>query len=135
VRLFTAGPQALFADGGALGGAATLTVSPAAADHLLFLQQPTDTAAGELIGPAVQVAVVDPFGNVVTSDNTDTVTLSIGSNPGGGTLSGTLTVIVVNGVATFADLSIDLAGAGYTQHAGAGGGLADADSDPFNVTA
>jgi hypothetical protein len=120
--------------GSATTAAAALTVSPAAADHLLFLQGPTDTAAGQTIGPAVLVAVVDRYGNVVTSDNSDTVTLSIGTNPGGGTLSGTLTVTVVNGVATFGDLSIDTAGAGYTLHATAGGALADADSDPFNVT-
>ena len=114
-------------------GAATVAVSPAAANHLLFLQQPTDTAAGQTISPVV-VEVVDQFGNVETDDNTDTITLSIGANPSGGTLSGTLTVTVVNGVASFSDLSIDLAGIGYTLHASVGGGLPDLDSDPFNVT-
>jgi hypothetical protein len=114
-------------------GAATVAVSPAAADHLLFLQQPTDTAAGQTLSP-VLVEVVDAFGNVETDDNSDTITLSIGSNPSGGTLSGTLTVAVVNGMATFGDLSLDLAGAGYTLHATSGGGLPDMDSNPFNVT-
>ena len=83
---------------------------------------------------AVVVAVVDQFGNVLTDDNTDTVTLAIGSNPGGGTLSGTLTVTVVSGIATFSDLSIDLAGAGYTLHASATG-VTGADSGPFTITA
>jgi hypothetical protein len=114
-------------------GAATIAVSPAAADHLLFLQQPTDTAAGQMISPALMVAVVDQFGNVVRSDNTDMVTLTIGSNPSGGTLSSTLTVTVVNGIATFSDLSIDLAGMGYTLHANTAG-LTDAESDPFSIT-
>jgi hypothetical protein len=41
---------------------------------------------------------------------------------------------VVNGIATFSDLSIDLAGAGYTLHASATG-LTDADSGPFTITA
>jgi parallel beta-helix repeat protein len=113
-------------------GAATVAVSPAAADHLLFLQQPTDTAAGQTISPVI-VEVVDAFGNVETGDNGDTVTLSIGSNPGGGTLSGTLSVTVVNGVATFSDLAIDLAGAGYTLHA-TDGGVPDIDSNPFAIT-
>jgi hypothetical protein len=99
----------------------TLTVSPSAADHLVLLQQPTDTAAGQTISP-VLVAVVDQYGNVVTSDNSDSVTLSIGTNPSGGTLSGTLALTVVNGVATFSDLAIDLAGTGYTLHASVGGG-------------
>jgi hypothetical protein len=40
----------------------------------------------------------------------------------------------VSGVATFSDLSIDLAGAGYTLHARVGGGLPDLDSKPFNIT-
>jgi len=99
----------------------------------VFLQQPTDAGAGQTISPAVTVAVVDPFGNVVTSDNSDTVTLTIGTNPGGGTLNGTLTLTVSNGVAIFSDLSIDLAGTGYTLHASIGGGLPDIDSNPFNI--
>jgi hypothetical protein len=109
-------------------------ITPAAADHLLFLQQPSNTAAGQTISPAVMVAVVDQFGNVVTSDNSDTITLSIGVNPSGGTLSGTLTVTVVNGIATFGNLSINRAGTGYTLHAHVSGGLPDIDSNPFDIT-
>jgi hypothetical protein len=118
---------------GSITGSGTVTVSPAAADHLVFLQQPADTGAGQTMGSVI-VEVVDQFGNIVTTDNTDTVTLSIGNNPGGGTLSGTLTLTVTNGVATFSDLSIDLAGTGYTLHATIGSGLPDIDSDPFNIT-
>jgi hypothetical protein len=114
-------------------GAATVTVNPAAADHLLFLQQPTDTAAGQTLSPVI-VEIVDQFGNVETGDNSDTITLSLGVNPGGGTLSGTLTLTVVNGVATFSDLAIDLAGSGYTLHATIGGGLPDTESNPFTIT-
>ena len=40
------------------------------------------------ITPAVTVLVQDANGNIVTTDNS-TVTLAIGTNPGGGTLSGT----------------------------------------------
>jgi hypothetical protein len=135
--LKTAGNQTVTATDTAtasITGSASVAVNPAAADHLVFLQQPTNTAARQTIAPAVKVAVVDQFGNVVTSDNSDTVTLSIGTNPSGGTLSGTLTVTVVNGVATFSDLSIDLAGDGYTLHATVGGALPDIDSDPFTIT-
>jgi hypothetical protein len=114
-------------------GSASVSVTPAAADHLVFLQQPTDTAAGQTISPVV-AAVVDQFGNVETEDNSDTITLSLGVNPSGGTLSGTLTLSVVNGVATFSDLSIDLAGMGYNLHATIGGALPDIDSNPFNIT-
>jgi hypothetical protein len=114
-------------------GATSFTVTPAAADHLLFLQQPTDTAAGQTLSP-VTVAVVDQYGNVETDDTSDTVTLSLDTNPSGGTLSGTLTVAVVNGIATFSDLALDLAGDGYTLHA-LTVGLADADSAAFRITA
>ena len=108
-------------------------ITAAAADHLLFSQQPTDTPAGQTISPVV-LQVVDQFGNVVTNYS-GTVTLSLNDNPmTGATLSGTLTVTVVNGVATFSDLSIDLAGTGYTLHATIGGGLPDIDSNQFNIT-
>jgi hypothetical protein len=108
-------------------------VNPAAADHLLFLQQPTDTAAGQTLSPVI-VEVVDAFGNVETGDNSDTITLSLGTNPSGGTLSGTLSLTVVNGVATFSDLSIDMTGGGYTLHASIGSGVPDIDSDPFDIS-
>ena len=84
VTLFAAGDRTVTVtdvDTGLLTGSATITVTPAAADHLVFLQQPTDTAAGQTIAPAVLVAVEDQFGNVVTGDNSDTVTLSIGNIP------------------------------------------------------
>src|SRR6185437_10098239 len=57
----------------------------------------------------------------------------IGTNPGSGTLSGTTTVAAVNGVATFAGLSIDKSGNGYTLTA-SDGALAGATSNTFNIT-
>jgi hypothetical protein len=136
VTLKTAGSKTVTATDtvtSSITGSATVAVNPAAADHLVFLQQPTDTAAGQTISPVI-VEVVDQFGNVETSDNSDTITLSLGTNPSGGTLSGTVTVTVVNGVATFSDLSIDLAGMGYTLHATTVG-LTDAESGAFRITA
>jgi hypothetical protein len=137
VTLKTAGNQTVTAvdtaTGSTITGNTPVSVNPAAADHLLFLQQPTDTAAGQAISPVI-IEVVDQFGNVVTTDSTDTVTLSIGNNPSNGTLSGTLTITVTNGIATFSDLSIDLAASGYTVHATIGGSLPDIDSNPFNIT-
>jgi hypothetical protein len=135
--LYTAGTWDITATdiaNSSITASASVTVNPAAADHLLFLQPPTDTAAGQTITPAVTVAIVDPFGNVVTSDSSDTVTLAIGNNPTGGTLSGTLTVTVSGGIATFSDLAIDLAGDGYTLHATTAG-LTNADSAAFRITA
>src|SRR5262249_43274420 len=135
VTLVTAGSQTLTATDtitSSITGSRTITVDPAAAHHLVFLQQPTDTAAGAVIIPPVSVAVVDQFGNIVISDHSDMVTLSIGTNPSGGTLSGCLTMTVTGGIAIFSDLSIDLAGDGYTLHATTMG-LTAGDSDAFSI--
>jgi Big-like domain-containing protein/invasin-like protein/calcineurin-like phosphoesterase family protein len=90
-----------------------VTISPAQAVKLVFSGQPGAATAGTAIAPVVQVTAADPFGNVVTSF-ADSVGVAIGTNPGGGTLSGSKRVPAVNGVASFADLSLDRAGAGYT---------------------
>ena len=60
--------------------------------------------------------------------------MAIGINPSSGTLAGTLTVNAVAGVATFANLSINAAGSGYTLGASAPG-LTGSTSSAFNVTA
>jgi len=93
---------------GSLGGAtsSTFNITPAAANHLLFGVQPSNTVAGVAISPAVTVQVLDPFNNLVTGD-TSNVTIAIGANPGGGTLSGTTTVAAMGGIGTFGTLSID----------------------------
>jgi hypothetical protein len=108
-------------------------VKPAAATRLVFTIQPTNTVAGTAITPAVQVTAQDSLGNTVTAF-TGTVTIAIGNNPGGGTLSGTLSRAAVGGVAGFPGVNIDKAGTGYTLAASAAGGTAAAASSPFNIT-
>jgi hypothetical protein len=108
---------------------------------LQFPQQPATTAAGQTISPAVKVGALDPSGHPFTA-GTEAVTLTLGNNPGGGTLSGTLTVQPVNGVATFSDLSIDKAGTGSTLLGSTGnlpllgstGDLKKVTSAAFNIT-
>jgi uncharacterized repeat protein (TIGR03806 family) len=95
-----------------------------------FVQQPGDTNASTTIVPPVTVAVRDADDAIVNS--TATVTVSLGTNPGGGTLSGTLAVMAVDGIATFSDLRIDQPAVGYTLHA-ASTGLGSATSAPFTV--
>ena len=107
-------------------------ITPGAASRLAFLTQPSSTVAGTAITPAVQVAIVDAFGNATTA--TANVTVALGTNPGGGTLSGTTTVAAVNGVATFGNLALTNANSGYTLDASAGT-LTGASSSPFNITA
>ncbi len=104
---------------------------PPPATKLTFTTQPSSANAGAAISPAVQVAVQDANGNTVTSAN-NSITLAIGTNPGGGTLSGTLTVSAVNGVATFSSLSINQPGIGYTLTASAAN-LTGTTSAAFNI--
>src|SRR6266513_2389015 len=101
------------------------SVGPAA--KLAFAVQPTNTTAGAGIGPAV--AIQDASGNTVTS-STSAVTVTLGTNPAGGTLSGTTTVNAVNGVASLGGLAIDKAGTGYTLVASSGA-LTSATSATF----
>jgi hypothetical protein len=109
----------------------TATAAAGAPTKLAFTQAPVNTSAGATITPAVRVTIQDAAGNTVTSA-TDAVTVAIGTNPGGGTLSGTATVSAVNGVATFSNLSIDKTGNGYRLTA-ASGALAGATSSAFDI--
>src|SRR5207244_3780420 len=68
----------------------SVTTSPAAT-RLAFVVQPSTTTAGSPISPPVQVAAQDGAGNTVAGF-TGTVTMAIGTNPGGGTLAGTTSV-------------------------------------------
>jgi hypothetical protein len=79
----------------------------------------------------VVVAVQDAQGTLVPTFSGD-VTITLGSNPGGATLSGSATVAAVGGLATFSTLSLDKAGAGYTLQANAAS-LTGATSATFNV--
>src|SRR3989441_48625 len=106
---------------------------PPPATHLGFGVQPSTTQVGVAITPAVTVAALDASGNTVTSF-TGAISIAIDNNPAGGTLTGNAPVNAVNGVATFANLTIDKAGTGYTLTA-TSGTLTQATSNPFNITA
>ena len=102
--------------------------------ELAFSVQPSDAQAAAAISPAIEVQVQDAEVNLVTTA-TDPITLSINSNPAGGTLSGTFTdVAAVGGVATFSDISIDREGSPYSLDAEAAG-LDTATSANFAITA
>jgi hypothetical protein len=107
----TAGTYSLAASDGTLTGVTSgnITINPAAASKLVYLQSPPATGtAGVALSPAVAVAIEDRFGNVVTSNNsTVTLTLSSGTFSNG---SKTASVAAVNGMATFSGLIITKAG-------------------------
>ncbi|HEX4525926.1 MAG TPA: invasin domain 3-containing protein, partial [Gaiellaceae bacterium] len=106
-------------------------VNAGAAAKLTFVQQPTSATAGSSLSPAVTVAVTDAFGNTVTS-SAATITMAIGTNPSGGSLSGTTSTAASSGVASFANLSIGKGGTGYTL-AASSTGLTGATSSSFNI--
>jgi hypothetical protein len=126
------GPATIVATSEGRSGSSLVTVVPGAASRLAFTVQPRNVAAGASISPDVKVEVQDAGGNRI-STSTAPVTMSLGTNPGGATLSGTRTVNAVAGVATFTDLRINRVGNGYTLSA-ASPGLTDAVSSTFNVT-
>jgi subtilisin family serine protease len=94
----TTGSNTLTATSGSLSGSPvtfSATGTPGAVSGLAFTVGPSDVVAGVGISPAVQVSVQDSFGNTVT-DATNSITLAIGTNPGSGTLSGTVVASAVN---------------------------------------
>src|SRR5204862_3568325 len=115
-------------------GSATSTafnITAGTATQLVFTVEPSTTAAGAVITPAVQVTAQDAQGNTA-SGFTGNVTVAIGTNPSTGTLAGTQADAAVAGVATFSGLAIDKVGTGYTLTAT---GAGSATSTAFNITA
>ncbi|MEK6570874.1 MAG: YCF48-related protein, partial [Bacteroidota bacterium] len=101
------------------------------ATKVVFTVQPTNVTVGTAFSVPPKVSIQDADGNTVAT-SAASVSIAIGNNPSGGTLSGTTTVAAVNGVATFPGLSIDKVGNGYTLVA-TSGGLTTAISNSFNV--
>lgn len=121
----------LLATSGALSATSmAFTISPASPAAALFTEQPPLGTAGVPLSPAVRVEVRDAFGNPTEG----TVTLALQSNPGNDSLQGTLTSSTVTGVATFTDLVLIRAAAGYTLRAIVPG-TAGAISPRFTVQA
>ena len=126
-------------------GSLSDTVTPAVDDHLAW--------AGSVVGSAVagatltenpsgalRVRVEDAYCNLTSSQAQ--VTVAISNNPSSGTLAGTPNPTAASsGVASFANLSIDKAGTGYTLVAtatdltGAPTCATGATSSAFNVVA
>ena len=101
-------------------------ISAAAASKLVFVQGPTDVAAGSAFSPAITVQAQDQFGNAVAG-----VTVSLTSSAGPLDAGATATTDGT-GVATFGSAQINTAAAGLTLTAAASG-LTSATSGSFNV--
>ncbi|NNG16778.1 MAG: hypothetical protein HKM89_09870, partial [Gemmatimonadales bacterium] len=130
--LAAGGPVTIAATADTATGIALVTVVHPPPAVLVFSVEPTDVVAGEDLAPWVQVTVADRFGSPVVGDASP-ITLALGSNPGGATLGGTITVTAQDGIATFSDLTLDRTGVGYTLVASTPG-LSSVASTPFAVT-
>ncbi len=100
-------------------------------DALFFLVQPNDATAGNIITPAVQIAVLDSLGRP-DSAYANAITMSFAVNNVGATLSGTLSVFPVNGIALFGDLVVNRSAAGFILRASGPGALTKT-STPFTI--
>jgi hypothetical protein len=106
----------------------SITVASTPGAGLSFTVQPTSTLVGQMILPAVQVLVQNSGGPVVGQP----VTLALGNNPGGATLSGGSAVSGAGGLATFSNLSVNNPGFGYTLVVSASG-FTGATSTAFDI--
>jgi hypothetical protein len=101
------------------------------AQALAFFVPPNSATAGQAISPPVEVVAKDSLGNT-DSTFTGGVTVSLASNPAGGSLSGTTTTRAVAGIASFSGLVIDKPGT-YTLSASTSG-VTPVTSNAFTVT-
>lgn len=126
-----AGKYVLTASDNSLKAAASPAIAVAALppESMVFLQQPTNVSAGVAMTPSVQVELLDKDGKPVTTNHT-TVHLVVAAGPAGGKLAGA-DAAVKNGIATFSDLRITVAGA-YTVTA-TDGAIAAVTSSSFDV--
>jgi hypothetical protein len=115
-----------------VGGLSGYGSTTGTTDHLVVTAQPPSSITA---GNAFTVAIsAETASGAVDSSFQGSVTITLASNPGSGTLGGTLTVTAVKGVATFANLTISNAGSGYTLQASSSG-LATVTTSSFTVTA
>lgn len=105
--------------------------TPETKPQLFFTTQPSNASRNTAISPSVVVTARDIFGNTKT-DFTGNVTLSFATNRYGATLSGTLTVAAVAGVATFSNVQLNRSGSGFALRATATGAK-PATSSTFDV--
>ena len=105
------GTASITATAGGSSGSISITVEQVAT-NIAFATPPTNNSVDEPFD-GLSVEMRDANGAVATNF-TDAVTISIGTNPQGGSLTGQFTVDAVAGVASFPNLALDAAGAGYT---------------------
>jgi streptogramin lyase len=135
VIVTTAGSQTITATDSAnvaKMGSCQVNVMALAADQLVVVAQPPGTITAGA-GFSFQVVAKDAYDNIDTTF-TGPVSVILGSNPGGGALSGMVKVNAIAGMAEFSGLAISKVGVGYTVKVSSDS-LTTATTNPFNVTA
>ncbi|MGO8747774.1 MAG: beta strand repeat-containing protein [Thermoguttaceae bacterium] len=115
-------------DGTDIAASGAFTVAPAAVSSVTFVQQPTNVVAGKAIAPAIVVQTQDQYGNAISGD---TVTLAVENYPSGTVYSTYLATTDTSGNATFANISLPVAGT-YTL-AATDGAISSGSSSSFTV--
>jgi len=113
---FTISPHAVEVVRTAFAGIAPLSVGLALQNRVQRIQilvQPSEVPAREAFLSPIRVQARDCAGATVVN-TTAPVTVSIGSNAGGGNLFGRRTVPLAGGSSTFSDVSLSVFGDGYT---------------------
>ena len=124
---------------GALTATQSITVTVGAATDVSLTTSASGATYGNVWTQQPAIAIVDSGGNTVTSDSSTQVTVSVST---GGSLSGTATITVSSGVATFSGLSMTGTPASYTLTFAASGltavtqslTLAKADQNALTLT-
>ena len=112
-----------------IGSGAVTTAMPA--NHVgVLIQPPASVTAGATF--SLEVDAEDANSNTDPTYN-GPLTVSIGTNPGGSSLLGTVTLNAVNGVALFTGLALSQPASGYTLSVGSTG-LTSGVTKPFTVT-
>lgn len=116
----------------AISARVTVTALPRPAGNLVFVVQPTESVAGASFQPPVSVELRDDGGAKIT--DAIGITLTVAGGDASARFVGTPTATTIDGVATFSELGIDVAGGGYTLKASAAG-ITSATSLAFDVVA
>ncbi|MBI2763883.1 MAG: hypothetical protein HYX54_09085 [Chloroflexi bacterium] len=113
---------------------ASFDIGGGSGSKLGFVVQPARGTPGVALAVQPSVAIQDPGGTTVVAAPATAVTLALGTNPGGATLTctGGLSKSTVNGVAAFSGCRLDRVGVGFTVTATATA-LASATSALFDV--
>ena len=109
-----------------------IDLTPGSASQLVITQSPDRRPCRLSPGFGLVVAAEDRFGNVDPAFG-GSVAVALSNNSAGATLGGTLSETPEGGVATFAGLTLNKPGIGYTLEVSADG-LTSATTNPFIVT-